>query len=105
MTTDKLQDLIDSTLDLADSVDPSGKIAKHCDGFPHPDTLGIWDTDEVADWVLDLYESIAEAAHATRSRLYDLARMIEDGDDIAFDVSAKITTELAPEFGEPDEDQ
>jgi len=101
--TDKIQDLIDSTIDLADAVDP--KISKHCDGFPQPDTLGIWDTREVVDWVLDLYESIGESLHASRGRLYELARMIEDGDDIAFDASAKITAELAPEFGEPDEDE
>ena len=37
--------------------------------------------------------------------VYEFARMIEDGDDIVFDVSAKITAELAPEFGEPDEDE
>lgn len=54
-----MQELIDSTLDLADQVDP--KIGKHCDGYPGPDTLGIWDTHEVADWVLDLHEAIAES--------------------------------------------
>ena len=95
--TDKLQDLIDSTLNLADSVDPSGKISKHADGVPEPDMVS---SDDVVEWVLDLYESISQAAHDTRGRLYEFARMIEDGDDIVFDVSAKITAELAPEFGE-----
>lgn len=56
MTDKQFQDLIDSTLDLADSVDPSGKIAKHCNGLPHPEM------EEVVDWVLDLHEAIAEAA-------------------------------------------
>tara|TARA_R110000851_G_scaffold102928_1_gene219689 strand:- start:146 stop:454 length:309 start_codon:yes stop_codon:yes gene_type:complete len=102
MNLEKLQDLIDSTISLADSVDPSGKIAKHADGVPEPD---MDSNDDVVDWVLDLYEPIADAAHVTRNRLYDLARMIEDGDDIVFDVAAKITKELSPEFGEPDEDQ
>ena len=58
MNVDIMQELIESTLDLADVVDP--KISKHCDGYPVPDTLGIWDTNEVADWVLDLHEAIAE---------------------------------------------
>jgi hypothetical protein len=74
--TDKLQDLIDSTLNLADSVDP--KISKHCDGCPQPDTLGIWDTEEVVNWVLDLYESIAEAAEKLRDDIAQAAEKLHD---------------------------
>lgn len=96
MTTNE-RELIESVIALADAVDPSGKLAKHTDGVPELND-SEYSIDEVIGWVLDVMEAIGEAMSNTLKekdeRLYQFACMVNDGDDIAFDVAKNIAIEF-----------
>ena len=68
----KLDELIEATIALADSADPTGKIAKHADGVPYSHSSSA---EEIVDWILDLYEAIGDEIHETQRRL-----LPDDGD-------------------------
>jgi hypothetical protein len=97
MTTTNERELIDSVIALADAVDPSGKLAKHTDGVPELND-SEYSLDEVIEWVLDVMDAIGEAMSHTLQqkdeRLYQFACMVNDGDDIAFDVAENIAIEF-----------
>jgi len=101
-------ELIESVIAMADAVDPSGKIAKHSDGVPELND-SEYSIDEVIDWVLDVMEAIGEAISSTLKqkdeRLYEFACMVNDGDDIAFDVAENIAIEFDHLKENEDEDE
>ena len=105
---DLSHELIESVIALADAVDPSGKIAKHADGVPELNDSN-YSIDEVINWVLDVMEAIGEAASNTLKqkdeRLYQFACMVNDGDDIAFDVAENIAIEFNHLKKDEDEDE
>jgi hypothetical protein len=103
-----LKNLIGSTIDLADSADPSGKLSKHMDAPTHDAVaphIPVELLEYTADWILDAHDSIGEQIHQTRLRLFSLAQAVDDGDEAAFGIAKNVLRELSSEFGETDEDQ
>ena len=100
MTTTNERELIDSVIALADTVDPSGKLAKHTDGIPEDidSEVRVFISEDVIEWVLDVMDAIGEAMSNTLKqkdeRLDQFACMVNDGDDIVFDVAENIAIEF-----------
>ena len=95
------QELIDATIALCDSVDPSGKIAKHLD-LPPDSPMS---PHELGEWILYVYEVIDEQARLNRERFWEFANAVRDGDEVAFDIADNLTAELASEFNNKDADE
>ena len=106
-----LKNLIGSTIDLADSADPSGKLSKHMDAPTHDAVaphIPVELLEYTADWILDAHDSIGEQIHQTRLRLFNLARAVDkldECDKAALEIAKNVLRELSSEFGETDEDQ
>jgi len=95
---DSHKELIECIIDLADSVDDSGKLSKHLDGVPEINDHE-YEIDEMKDWIMDSFDAIAEAMcnklKEKDKRLYQFACMVNDGNNIAFDVAKNIVIEFA----------
>lgn len=108
---DTLADVIAAALDLADSMQPG--LAKHAPPPPVESAAtgpergngpgNHFKLEEIAGWLLDLFDAIDTAAGGTRRRLHELAAGIAAGDELAIETADAIAAELAPEFEEEDQ--